>query len=390
MMTNTDRKNTDFYHYIRVLLNIMIPAAGTLLICWLLPKFLRFFMPFVVGWIIAMIANPLVRFLESRLKVVRKHGSMLVVVTVLALIIGGIYLLVSKLAMEASGLAKDLPGLWAAFQTEARRIGSQLDQTFAFLPDQVGKNLEAVADNLDSYIGVVLQNMATPTVEAAGSVAKSLPSLLVNTVVIILSSYFFIAERDKILNLWKRYLPENSKKHMAHMRQDAVRLVGGYFIAQFRIMFVVAAILTVGLLILQIPYSFLLALLIAFLDFLPVFGTGTVLIPWGLIKLLAGEYYLAGGLILLYILSQFIRQAIQPKIMGDTMGLPPLVTLILLYIGFKVSGLGGMILAVPVGLLFLNLYKYGIYDSMIDNMRIFVHDIDEFRKRREGDQTYGE
>lgn len=220
--------------------------------------------------------------------------------------------------------------------------------------------------------------------------AKSLPSLLVNTVVIILSSYFFIAERDKILNLWKRYLPENSKKHMAHMRQDAVRLVGGYFIAQFRIMFVVAAILTVGLLILQIPYSFLLALLIAFLDFLPVFGTGTVLIPWGLIKLLTGEYYLAGGLILLYILSQFIRQAIQPKIMGDTMGLPPLVTLILLYIGFKVSGLGGMILAVPVGLLFLNLYKYGIYDSMIDNMRIFVHDIDEFRKRREGDQTYGE
>ncbi len=388
-MTNTDKKDTSFYHYIRVLLNIMIPAGGTLLVCWLLPKFLRFFMPFVVGWIIALIANPLVRFLESRLKVVRKHGSMLVVVTVLALIIGGIYLLISKLAMEASGLVKDLPGLWAAFQTETRKIGSQLDRMFAFLPDQIGENLEAVADNLDSYIGVVLQNMATPTVEAAGSVAKSLPSLLVNTVVIILSSYFFIAEREKILGLWKRYLPENSKKHMAHMRRDAVHLVGGYFMAQFRIMFVVAAILTIGLWVLQIPYSFLLALLISFLDFLPVFGTGTVLIPWSLIKLVSGEYYLAGGLILLYILSQFIRQAIQPKIMGDTMGLPPLITLILLYIGFKVSGLGGMILAVPVGLLFLNLYKYGIYDSMIDNIRIFVHDIEEFRKRREGDQTNG-
>ena len=368
-MSNGENKTA--VHYARVLLNILIPAGGTLLACIVLPKFLRFFMPFVIGWIIAMIANPLVRFLESRLKVVRKHGSVLVVITVLALIIGALYLLLSKLLSEASGLLQSLPQLWETFQIEVRNMGVQM---------------KAVADNLDSYMGVLLQNVATPTVEAAGSVAKSLPSILVNTVVVILSSYFFIAERDTILNLWKQYMPENSKKHMSYMRRDAIRLIGGYFMAQFRIMFVVAAILTVGFLVLQVPYSFLLSLL----DFLPVFGTGTVLIPWGLIKLLSGEYYMAGGLILLYILSQFIRQAIQPKIVGDSMGLPPLMTLVLLYIGFKVSGLGGMILAVPVGLVFLNLYKYGIYDSMIDNLKIFVHDIEEFRKKREEDQTNGE
>lgn len=384
-----NEENKSAAHYARVLLNILIPAGGTLLVCMFLPKALRFFMPFVVGWIIAMIANPVVRFLESRLKVVRKHGSVLVVIAVLALTIGAIYLLLSKLFSEASGLFHALPQLWEAFQAEVREIGSQLDSMFAFLPDQFGVKLREAADNLDTYIGVLLQNMATPTVEAAGSVAKSLPSLLVNTVVIILSSYFFIAERETILNVWRQYMPESGKRHMSHMRQDALHLIGGYFMAQFRIMFVVAGVLTAGFLVLQVPYSFLLALLISLLDFLPVFGTGTVLIPWGLIKLLSGEYYMAGGLILLYILSQFIRQAIQPKIVGDSMGLPPLMTLVFLYIGFKVSGLGGMILAVPVGLVFLNLYKYGIYDSMIDNLKIFVHDIDEFRKRREEDQTNG-
>ncbi len=387
-MTNGDNKNGA--HYVRLLLNILIPAGGTILACIVLPKFLRFFMPFAVGWVIAMIANPVVRFLESRLKVVRKHGSVLVMVSVLALVIGAMYLLISKLLSEASGLLRALPQLWAAFQTEVREIGSQLDNLFAFLPDQFGVQLRTIADNLDSYIGVLIQNAATPTVEAAGTVAKSLPSILVNTVVVILSSYFFIAERDGILNFWKKYMPEKSKEHMSNMRKDALHLVGGYFMAQFRIMFVVAAILTVGFLVLQIPYSLLLAILISLLDFLPVFGTGTVLIPWGLIKLLSGEYYMAGGLILLYILSQFIRQAIQPKIVGDSMGLPPLMTLVFLYIGFKVSGLGGMILAVPVGLIFLNLYKYGIYDSMIDNLKIFVHDIDEFRKTREEDQKNGE
>ena len=231
-MSNGENKTA--VHYARVLLNILIPAGGTLLACIVLPKFLRFFMPFVIGWIIAMIANPLVRFLESRLKVVRKHGSVLVVITVLALIIGALYLLLSKLLSEASGLLQSLPQLWETFQIEVRNIGRQLENLFSFLPDQLGVQMKAVADNLDSYMGVLLQNVATPTVEAAGSVAKSLPSILVNTVVVILSSYFFIAERDTILNIWKQYMPENSKKHMSYMRRDAIRLIGGYFMAQFR------------------------------------------------------------------------------------------------------------------------------------------------------------
>ena len=384
-----NEENKSAAHYARVLLNILIPAGGTLLVCMFLPKALRFFMPFVVGWIIAMIANPVVRFLESRLKVVRKHGSVLVVIAVLALIIGAIYLLLSKLFSEASGLFSCPAAALGSISGRGERDWQPTGQYVCIFAGSVWCKTAGAADNLDTYIGVLLQNMATPTVEAAGSVAKSLPSLLVNTVVIILSSYFFIAERETILNVWRQYMPESGKRHMSHMRQDALHLIGGYFMAQFRIMFVVAGVLTAGFLVLQVPYSFLLALLISLLDFLPVFGTGTVLIPWGLIKLLSGEYYMAGGLILLYILSQFIRQAIQPKIVGDSMGLPPLMTLVFLYIGFKVSGLGGMILAVPVGLVFLNLYKYGIYDSMIDNLKIFVHDIDEFRKRREEDQTNG-
>ena len=94
-MTNGDNKNGA--HYARLLLNILIPAGGTLLACIFLPKVLRFFMPFVIGWIIAMIANPVVRFLESRLKVVRKHGSVLVMVSVLAMVIGAMYLLILSL-----------------------------------------------------------------------------------------------------------------------------------------------------------------------------------------------------------------------------------------------------------------------------------------------------
>ena len=90
-------------HYLRLFLNIMIPAAGWLLLCFAGPRFLRFFMPFVIGWIISMMANPLVRFLERRVKLVRKHSSIVIVVIALALVIGLIYLVVSRSILLLQG-----------------------------------------------------------------------------------------------------------------------------------------------------------------------------------------------------------------------------------------------------------------------------------------------
>ncbi|MFQ8842111.1 MAG: AI-2E family transporter [Clostridium fessum] len=97
-----------------------------------------------------------------------------------------------------------------------------------------------------------------------------------------------------------------------------------------------------------------------------------------------GEYAYATGLILLYILTQVVRQIIQPKIVGESMGLPPLMTLFLLYLGFKLRGLTGMILAVPVGLVFINFYKYGAFDSMIRNFRMLMEAIPEIPEGRIG------
>ena len=159
-------------------------------------------------------------------------------------------------------------------------------------------------------------------------------------------------------------------------------MIGGYFLAQFRIMFIVALALAAGFLVLGVEHSLIFAVLIAFLDFLPMFGTGTILGPWALVKLLSGEYPFAAGLVLLYILTQVIRQIIQPKIVGDAMGLPPLMTLFLLYIGFKVRGIAGMILAVPVGLLFSSFYEHGAFDGILENGRLLAEEIQAFRKGR--------
>ena len=365
---------------LKILLNILIPAAGILLVCLLGPWLLRFFMPFVIGWIIAMIANPLVRFLEKHMKIVRRHSSVVIVVLVLALVIGVLYLVCSRLFWETAGLIRDLPGMVESLKEELADAASSLSRFVNVLPQSVHDWLTRLNDNLDSAVGQLLQSIASPTMTAAGNVARAVPGALVYAIVTILSSYFFIVERDQILSAMRRFIPAPVWEYFEFLKNDMLKLLGGYFLAQFRIMFVVAVILAIGFLILGVNYSVIWAVLIALLDFLPLFGTGTALFPWAVVKLLSGEWPFAAGLVFLYILTQVVRQIIQPKIVGDSLGVPPLATLFLLYLGFKVRGISGMILAVPLGIIAVNLYEYGAFDSLVENVKLLAEEINRFRK----------
>ena len=151
--------------------------------------------------------------------------------------------------------------------------------------------------------------------------------------------------------------------------------VGGYFKAQFKIMGIVFLILFAGLGMFGVHYAILIAFLIAFLDFLPFFGTGTAMIPWALYKLLTGDYKMTVALLVIYVITQLVRQLLQPKLVGDSMGLNPLVTLLLLYIGYKVSSVLGLILAVPVGMVLINMCQAGAFDYIFDDVKILVEGV---------------
>jgi len=364
----------------RMILNIVIPLLGLCLVIFLGPRLLHFFMPFVVGWILALLANPLVRFLERRVKLVRRHGSMLIIIAALAIVIGLFYGAGLLVYREMGSFLADAPEIYQSVIAEIENALQNGRKLAEYFPQNLQPPLLAFSDNLDGLFGKLVSRAAEPTVQIAGHVAKSIPNLLVNMVIIILSSYLFLADRESIMRWLKEHLPAFVFRYIGYMKRDAKGLIGGYFLAQFRIMCVVALILAAGFLVLGVRYGVLLAFLTAILDFLPIFGTGTVLFPWAVVKLFAGEYAYATGLILLYILTQVVRQIIQPKIVGESMGLPPLMTLFLLYLGFKLRGLTGMILAVPVGLVFINFYKYGAFDSMIRNFRMLMESIQKFRR----------
>lgn len=361
--------------YWQVALRLLFSLLATVAFVVIGWNLIRFFMPFVIGWIIAAIASPLVNWLEQRLKIVKKLGSALIVILVLAAIILALYFGISRLASEISDLIRNFPDMYAQLEIGLRQIGDTLSGIFERLPTGIQNGWKTVVQNLDQYMGNLVSNMSEPTVMAAGNIAKSVPYYLISFIVAVLSAYFFIVEREEVLAWMKRVSPESVQKRMTLVIDNLRYAVGGYFKAQFKIMGIVFLILLVGLGILGTGYFVLVAFLIAFLDFLPFFGTGTAMIPWAVYEFFMGDYKMTVALIVIYVITQAVHQLLQPKLVGDSVGLNPLVTLFLLYIGYRMGGILWMILAVPIGMVLINMCQAGAFDYIFDDVKILVDGI---------------
>ncbi len=356
---------------IRLLFSLLATAAFVVIGL----KLLGFLAPFVVGWIIAAIAYPLVNWLERRLRIVKKLGSALIVILVLAAIVLALYFGISRLVEEIGNLVREFPTMYAQLETGLRQIGDTLYGVFEKLPSGIRSGWSTMAENLDQYMGDLASDISEPTVEAAGNLAKQVPYFLVSFIVAVMSAYFFIVQREEVLGWMKSIAPKAVQKRMTLVMDNLRYAVGGYFKAQFKIMGIVFAILLVGLGFLGTGYFVLVALLIAFLDFLPFFGTGTAMIPWAAYKFFMGDYKTTAALVLIYVITQVVRQLIQPKMVGDSVGLNPLVTLILLYVGYRMGGIIWMILAVPIGMVLINMCQAGAFDYIFDDVKILVEGI---------------
>ena len=371
--------------YIKALMNLGIAILILLLMIFLLPRVILFFMPFVIGWLIALIANPLVQFFEKKLKIRRKAGTVFVVVAVISLVVLAGYLLGSKIVQETVGLVNELPHIWNSLEEDFRTIGKNLDILYSRFPKEVRESIVGIGEQMEGFVGDIVSRVGSPTIEAVGNFAKNLPTIIIGIIMCLLSAYFFVAEREYLNVHVKSHMPEAITYRWNMMARSFRRAVGGYFKAQFKIEVWMYLLLVLGLWILKVDYAFLIAIGIAFLDFLPVFGTGTVLMPWAVIKILSADYKMAVGLLIIWCGGQLARQIIQPKIVGDSIGVPPIPTLFLLFIGYKAAGVFGMIIAVPIGIILMNMYEEGLFDTTKNSIKILWAGVNNFRRLDEKD-----
>ena len=371
--------------YMKVFVNLGIMLALLLFFIFVAPRIIIFFMPFVIGWIISLIASPLVGFFEKKVNIKRKAGSAFVIITVIGLVILAGYFLGAKLTEQVMEFAGELPEMWEGTQEEFAHIGERLEAASKYLPDEVENAIVNITSNVGEYLGEIIGRLSSPTIEALSRFTMNLPSILIGIIMCLLSAYFFVADKDYVTNLLHKVMTQSMIEQVNMVKRGLVRAVGGYFKAQLKIELWMYLLLVIGFTILRVRYAFLIAIGVAFLDLLPFFGTGTVLIPWAIIKFLNGEYTMVIGLLIIWGVGQLARQLIQPRIVGDSVGLEPIPTLFLLFIGYKTAGVVGMIIAVPIGIIVLTMYEEGVFDTTIDSMKVLYASVSNFRHLDEQD-----
>ena len=371
-------KDKDIYK--RILVNFLVTIAAAVLLVLFTGDLLRFFLPFVIGFFIAAIANPMVRFLEKKVKVKRKYGSAIIIVLVLAAVVGVLGLIIYILGRELVGLIKDLPSLFVSAQKLLEELSDKLYAFYEKLPEGIQTGIGNVGSSLENWLDNAVANFKMPSISAAGGYVGSFIEGILIGIISILAAYFFIADRDKLVEGLKKIVPSSIQEYYTLVMTNIKSAIGGYFKAQFKIMLIIIVILFIGFEALGVNYSFLLALLTAFLDLLPVFGTGTIIGPWVVVDIITGKYIEAIVLTVLYLVCQFTKQMLQPKMVGDSIGLNPLLTLFFMFVGYRFAGIIGMIIGIPVGMILVNFYRIGIFDRLIRGLKIIVNSINEYRK----------
>ena len=371
--------------YLKAITNLLIAVVFLVLLIFVGTRIFLFFMPFILGWVIALIANPLVRFFEEKLKVKRKAGSAIVIILVIAGIVAIAYLIISKIVNEVSGLLTDLPTLWNGIQTDLNNISKHATIIVNQMPKSTREQIQNINLQLQDFSTGIMDKIGSPTAEALGNFAKNIPAAVIAIIMCLLSAYTFVAEREFVISFIQKHIPKSVYEQWGIVKKSLSRSLGGYIKAQFKIEIWIYLFMAVGFLFLKVNYALIIALGIAILDILPFFGTGAVLIPWAIIKFLNTDYRMAIALLVIWGVGLITRQIIQPKIVGDSVGMPAIPTLILLYIGFKLGGVLGMIVAVPLGLVAYNMHEEGFFDTAKKSVLILICGVNSFRRLEEKD-----
>ncbi|MDH7576723.1 MAG: sporulation integral membrane protein YtvI [Bacillota bacterium] len=318
---------------------------------YLLGAGIKAVLPFLVAYLFASLLDPSITFLERRLHIPRTWGTLSALFLSIALIGGLLFLLISNLIQELVQLSQTLATLSQDLEVWNLNLLVERFQLFLsnlhipgdFIQEAV-RNLWQVVDFMKNIIGVVLTQLF--------HFIASLPRYFILLIITLVGSFFFARDYHLIKSNMLRLMPERWRTPFTKVSTDLLNAFHGYLKAQLFLISLTGLESLVGLSILGISYAHILALVAAFVDLLPVLGPGSLYIPWALWLFFSGKLRLGVGLLILYGIIIVVRQLLEPKVIGQNLGLHPLTTLMALYFGFSLLGLWGLILGPAVVIAF--------------------------------------
>ena len=315
----------------------LILGLGYIVIKYMLPLL----MPFIIGVIIALVFRRLIDLLTKVTHVKRSFVSIIVLIIFYGIII----LLISMIGLKVFTFVKNLiMGLPALYQNTISpafdKITGDLINQFPGIEPYVTNFNNNISDSIITFLTKAPSTTIGPVTNAAGQ----LPSLLIKLIFTIVASFFFTIDYYRITNFIIKQFTGERREMILKLKDNGIGTLGKFIRAYSAIISITFIELSFGFFIIGIPNPFLFGLLVAIVDILPILGTGAILLPWSIISFVLGNTKVGIGMLLLYIVITAVRQTIEPKIVGQQIGLHPIITLLLMFIGAQLMGVLGLLL----------------------------------------------
>ncbi len=354
--------------------------VGVVLALFLLGKpVLELCMPFLLALIFAAATEPVLRFIHTRLKIPRGILCLVMILLVVGALGGILTGLVMKGWREISELYKNWDETWTSFQNIYLQVGGVTDKILAYFPE----NVQQVMHDLSARLLAWLNEWASRILPKTTSAARSISSFVLAFLFFLMAWYFTASDYPNLRRTVADRTPKSLREIWAQLRRAFSAAFGGYLKAELIVSLGVMVILAVGFAVMRQPYGMLLAFLLAVLDFIPILGAGTVLVPWMVVDVILGDWSRAFYLLVIWGIICLFRRVVEPKVVGNQTGLHPLLSLLAIYVGMRAAGVLGMILGPVLLIMMRNLWQAGMFRDTFGDVTMAARDMHALLHSRE-------
>ena len=314
-----------------------------------------YLLPFVFAFLMASAMEPFVRLLVKR-RLPRSAAVAVAMIVYFGLVFALCFFAVTRLVTEVSDFSKNIPDYGRVFTGAFNDVVEWGKKMYLRLPKEAVAPLQ---DSIQSLAGQLTRFLAS----LAGSVIgifTALPEMLMFAMFTVVATFFASKDRPRFKEFFSRRLSSSTYDRLASLKNSLGHSLAGFLKAQLMLMTLTFTQCFIGLSLLGIRYAFIISLVTAVVDILPVLGTGTVLVPWGIVCLFMGKTATGIGLLVLYLVIMVIRYIVEPKIVGTQLGLHPLTALVAMFVGLKAFGVLGLILGPAIVVVLLAIVKSGL------------------------------
>lgn len=361
--------------WLRLGIRIVLTGLAVWLVLRLGRSVFSLFAPFLFALVTAALLNPLVKKLQKALGWNRQVLSAVLLLLLFGLAGGGLILLVYAAAGQLLSLVQN----WGVLLDSLQSVMDQLEEFFAriltLVPPQVTEIVETAGDSLFQWLSEAVPDALANLGMEAGEKAMALPSFLVALVIFVMAAFLLTADYPYLRSRWVQHLDEGVLRFLSQLRSTALGAFGGYVKAEFLLSVGVFFILLAGFFLIRQPYGLLLALGLAVMDFIPIIGAGTVMVPWAFVALFTRDLTTAVELMAIWGVIALFRRVMEPKFVGDQTGLSPILSLVSIYVGMKAAGVLGMVFGPVVLLVVLNLAGMGMFRGLRLDLEAAARDI---------------